>query len=51
LSALDDVLPSYRFRERHDRTIAASPDVIWNALLAITRPVSRSSSQTFPMPE
>jgi hypothetical protein len=36
LSALDEVLPSYRFRERHGRTIAASPDVIWSALLAIT---------------
>src|SRR5467141_1041793 len=36
LSALDEVLPSYRFHERHDRTIAASPDVVWSALLAIT---------------
>src|SRR5437870_1397707 len=36
LSALDEVLPSYRFRERHERTIAASQDVVWSALLAIT---------------
>ena len=36
LSALDEVLPFYRFRERHERTIAASPDVVWSALLAIT---------------
>ena len=35
MSALDEVLPSYRFRERHDRTIAASPDEVWSALLAI----------------
>jgi hypothetical protein len=36
LSALDEILPSYRFRERHERTIAASPDVVWGAQLAIT---------------
>jgi len=36
LSARDEVLPSYRFREHHDRTIAASPDVVWSALIAIT---------------
>lgn len=36
MSALDDVLPEYRFRERHQRTIAATPDVVWAALLAIT---------------
>lgn len=35
-SALDEVLPAYRFRERHERTIAAPPDVVWSALLAIT---------------
>jgi hypothetical protein len=36
LSALDTVLPAYRFRERHHRTIAATPDVVWAALLTIT---------------
>jgi hypothetical protein len=36
LNALDDVLPVYRFRERHARTIAATPDVVWGALLSIT---------------
>ena len=34
LIALDEVLPSYRFRERRDRTVAASPEVVWSALLA-----------------
>jgi hypothetical protein len=36
LRALDEVLPSHRFRERHDRTIAASTEVVWSALLAMT---------------
>jgi hypothetical protein len=36
LSALDDVLPVYRFRERHARNIGATPDVVWSALLATT---------------
>ena len=36
MSALDDVLPTYRFRERHQKTIAAKPDAVWTALLAIT---------------
>jgi len=44
LSALDEVLPSYRFRERHERTIAASQDVVWSALLAITTQDLRLSS-------
>lgn len=44
MSALDEVLPAYRFRERHQRTIAAPPDVVWTALLTITPkelPISR----------
>src|SRR5438128_8436424 len=44
LSALDEVLPSYPFRERHERTIAASQDVVWSALLAITTQDLRLSS-------
>jgi hypothetical protein len=36
LSALDDVLPVYRFRERHATNITATPDAVWSALLAIT---------------
>lgn len=36
MSALDEVLPAYRFRERHQRTIAATPDVVWAALLTMT---------------
>lgn len=36
LSVLDDILPSYRFRERHGRTVAAPPQEVWNALLAVT---------------
>ena len=36
LSALDEVLPAYRFRERHRRTIAATPDNVWSALHAFT---------------
>jgi hypothetical protein len=36
LNALDEILPVYRFRERHTRTIGAPPEVVWSALLAIT---------------
>lgn len=36
LSALDEVLPVYRFRERHERSIAAPPERVWSALLSIT---------------
>lgn len=36
LSALDEVLPVYRFRERHERIIAAPPERVWSALLSIT---------------
>jgi hypothetical protein len=34
--ALDEILPVYRFRERHARTIAAPPEAVWSALMAIT---------------
>jgi hypothetical protein len=36
LSALDEVLPVYRFRERHERSIAAPAERVWSALLSIT---------------
>ncbi len=36
MSALDEVLPVYRFRERHERIIAAPPERVWSALLSIT---------------
>ncbi len=36
LSALDEVVPLYRFRERHETIIAAPPERVWSALLSIT---------------
>jgi hypothetical protein len=44
LSVLDDFLPVYRFRERHERIVAAPAEKVWTALLAITAqdlPLSR----------
>jgi hypothetical protein len=44
MAALDEVLPVYRHRERHQRTIPAQPADVWQALLAITTddlPLSR----------
>ena len=35
MAALDEVLPVYRHRERHQRTVAASPAEVWKALLAL----------------
>ncbi len=36
IAPLDDFMPTYRHRERHQRTIAAPPDVVWDAILSIT---------------
>ena len=36
MDALDGVLPVYRHRERHERTVAAPPIRVWSALLAVT---------------
>lgn len=33
---LDEFMPVYRHRERHQRTIAAAPNAVWDALLAVT---------------
>ena len=44
MAALDDVLPVYRYRERHEKTIQAPPVEVWRALLAVTArelPLSR----------
>lgn len=44
LNALDEILPTFRFGERHEKTIAAPPERVWRALLTITAqdlPVSR----------
>ncbi|HEX2646661.1 MAG TPA: hypothetical protein VHO95_05510 [Candidatus Dormibacteraeota bacterium] len=44
MAALDDVLPIYRHRERHERTIVAPPADVWSALLAVSAndlPLSR----------
>jgi hypothetical protein len=41
---LDRVLPSYQFRTRYTRTIAAPPEAVWAAALAVTAedlPVAR----------
>ena len=36
MSALDGELPAYRFRERHERAVAAPREAVWSALLAVT---------------
>ncbi len=36
MPALDEVMPVYRHRERHERTIQAPPAEVWRALLAVT---------------
>lgn len=44
MAALDEVLPVYRHRERHERAIAAPPTDVWGALLEVTAaelPLSR----------
>ena len=44
MAALDEVLPVYRHRERHERSIAASPAAVWRAMLEVTAaelPLSR----------
>lgn len=33
---LDEFMPVYRHRERHQRTITAAPNAVWDALLAVT---------------
>jgi hypothetical protein len=44
MAALDEVMPIYRHRERHETTIQAPPAEVWRALLAVTSgelPLSR----------
>lgn len=36
MAALDEVLPVYRHRERHEKTIQAPTVEVWRALLAVT---------------
>jgi hypothetical protein len=35
-AVLDQVLPAYRHRERHSTQIAAAPEVVWEALQAVS---------------
>ncbi len=44
MAALDQLMPVFRHRERHSRTIDAAPDAVWDAMLAVTAsevPLSR----------
>lgn len=44
MATLDELMPAFRHRERHSRTIGAPPEVVWNAMLAVTAselPLSR----------
>ena len=35
-AVLDDILPTYRHRERHTTQIAAPPEAVWSALHAVS---------------